>query len=452
VGNVFSNYGGGTPNRQTPEYWNGNVPWLSSGDIKATSISTSTETITQRGLEESAARLCRKGSVLVVVRSGILKHTLPVALLETEAAINQDLKAFDSGDNRLNAWLALAWRASARQLLAENREGTTVQSVKLETLLGFDLPVPPLSEQHRIVVKLETLLEKVEASQQRLAKIPVLLRRFRQSVLAAACSGHLTADWREGQNAPGLDAPGLANNGPQTDPLVCAPETWSWLPLASLCEPGRPICYGVIKLGAERPNGIPCLRTSDVKPLHIETDGVKRIAPKISSEYERSVLRGGEVLVNVRGTLGGVAAVPPSLQGWNISREVAVVPVANALPQFVALWVASLPCQSWLSSRAKGVAYTGINIEDLRLLPVAVPPATEQREVVRRVNELFALADALEVRFAKAKEHVGKLTPSLLAKAFRGQLVPQDRNDEPASALLARVQAARRESAQNGAR
>src|SRR6266481_3381847 len=109
-------------------------------------------------------------------------------------------------------------------------------------------------------------------------------------------------------------------------------KNWRWLPLQSLCDPNRSICYGVIKLGADVPDGIPCLRTSDVKPLLIDTTSVKRIATNISDEYRRTLLRGGEVLVNVRGTLGGVALVPDLLRGWNISREVAVVPVQSVVP------------------------------------------------------------------------------------------------------------------------
>jgi hypothetical protein len=102
------------------------IPWLSSGDIKSDIVGEATETITEAGLAESCARLCRPGSVLVVVRSGILKHTLPVAITSRRAAINQDIKCFDSGNNDLNRWLVIVLRASERVLLAENREGTTV--------------------------------------------------------------------------------------------------------------------------------------------------------------------------------------------------------------------------------------------------------------------------------------------------------------------------------------
>ena len=108
-----------------------------------------------------------------------------------------------------------------------------------------------------------------------------------------------------------------------------------------------------------------------------------------------------------------------------ISREVALVPCVPIVDRkFVALWIASNRSQNWLSGVEKGVAYTGINLEDLRLLPTALPPASEQQEIVRRVEALFKTADALEARYVKAKAHVDKLTQSILAKAFRGELLP----------------------------
>jgi type I restriction enzyme S subunit len=124
------------------------------------------------------------------------------------------------------------------------------------------------------------------------------------------------------------------------------------------------ITYGVIKLGPVTPDGVPCLRTSNVRRLHIDKSGLKFIARPLSDEYSRTVLRGGEVLVNVRGTLGGVAVASREMQGWNVSREVAVVPVDPRLADsdFVAYWIASQASQRWLGGVKKGAAYVGINI------------------------------------------------------------------------------------------
>lgn len=296
---------------------------------------------------------------------------------------------------------------------------TRAQPKRVSTL---KVPVTPLSEQKRIADKLDVLLARVDAACERLDRVPALLKRFRQSVLTAAASGALTEDWRGKQ---------------QTG--------WEEFPLADLCERDRVITYGVVKLGNTVPDGIPCLRTSNVRWLSIEVDDIKRISKNLSDCYRRTILRGNEVLVNVRGTLGGVAAVDASMTDWNVSREVAVIPTNECMSnaKFLALFIASDKSQRWLTSVQKGVAYTGINIEDLRTLPVSLPPLPEQNEIVRRVEALFALADKVQARYDAARARVDRLAPALLAKAFRGELVPQDPDDEPAVQLLQRLRAAK---------
>lgn len=297
--------------------------------------------------------------------------------------------------------------------------GGSLTRAQPKRVAGFPVPVAPVNEQKRIADKLDTVLTRVDAVNTRLARVAPILKRFRQSVLAAATSGRLTEDWRK------------TRGGPQAEKTT----------LQSICQQHRVITYGVVKLGDETPGGTPCLRTSNVRWLRFELEGMKLIHPALSAEYKRTVLCGGEVLVNVRGTLGGVAVATSEMAGWNVSREVAVVPVdqKTADPAFIALWIASEDCQRWLTGVTKGVAYTGINIEDLRTLPLELPGKEEQAEIVRRVETLFAFADRLEARLQTAQTATERLTPALLAKAFRGELVPQDPNDEPASELLKRL-------------
>ena len=311
--------------------------------------------------------------------------------------------------------------------MSELVQGALYPAVRSKDVRGFEAPLAPLNEQKRIADKLDAVLARVDACREHLDRVPAILKRFRQAVLAAAISARLTEEWRS-QVKSKIDS-----------------GTWGKTVLVNLCQLGRVITYGVIKLGNEVSDGVPCLRTSNVRWLRIDTDGIKRIAPSLSAEYSRTILEGSEVLVNVRGTLGGVAVAASEMRGWNVSREVAVVPVdaSKAAPAFLALWIASDRSQNWLSDVEKGVAYIGINIEDLRNLPVELPPMKEQHEIVRRVETLFAYADRLEARYTAARARIERLTPALLAKAFRGELVPQDPNDEPPAVMLERIRAAR---------
>lgn len=344
---------------------------------------------------------------------------------------------------------------------------SAVAGVHLTSGRAQNMPIPfaPLDEQKRIVAKVEELLARVNAARERLAKVQTSLKRFRQAVLSAACSGRLTADWRNGREKIETGKAVLqqisGNKGfikvpNNEDPIELPeiPERWAWSRCEYLSDPKRIITYGVIKLGPAFEDGVGVLRSSDVRWLQIDKDHVKRISPDIAAKYSRTFLKGGEILVTVRGTLGGISVVPMEMAGYNISREVALVPLHPKLDtQFFSYAIASIWSQNWLSEVTKGVAYTGINIKDLKRLPLPVPPIAEQREIVTRVKALFRLADAIGKRVEAATGRAEKLTQAILAKAFRGQLVSTEaelarckgRSYEPASVLLARIKAEQEE-------
>ncbi|MBI4660017.1 MAG: restriction endonuclease subunit S [Verrucomicrobia bacterium] len=330
--------------------------------------------------------------------------------------------------------------------ILENFKGSAQGGINQTFAPNTEVPLAPLTEQRRIVAKLETLLGKVDASQQRLAKIPVLLKRFRHSVLAAACSGRLTADWREERTTDCTDdtdkkpsvksAKSVVKNWVSED-LPELPETWSWVALGdySRCFRGRftprprndPRYFGgkhpFIQIGnLPREGGFV---TSHTQTLNDEGLAVSRKFPK-----------GTVVIAIVGATIGntGVLAydmcVTDSIVGLETGDE-----LGN---RYVELFLRHKKDDIRQTSYSSG-GQPNINLAALNPYPLALPPLPEQQEIVRRVEGLFALADQLEERLAKARGQVAKLTPSLLARAFAGKLVPQDPNDEPAADLLKRL-------------
>jgi type I restriction enzyme, S subunit len=364
----------------------------------------------------------------------------------------------------------------------ENTPSSTVKHLSSKSVEEIPLPLPPLAEQRRIVAQVNALLATRASARQRLANTSHTLTRLRQATLAAACSGRLTAEWRsmEGDRETASDlfswiqhsrlnrkaAARFGRSHTSTDLQVTAPDAdamsstslpslpqeWAWAECGGLCRPERSLTYGVIKLGNSVESGVPTLRSSDVRYLRIEANRVKRIDPAIAAAYSRTFLEGGEILVTVRGSLGGVAVVPDDMRGFNVSREVAIVPIETALDaDYVAYAIASPWSQDWLREVARGVTYTGVNIEDLKRLPLPVPPPAEQREIVRRVKQFFALVESADERVQVAAEKSERVPEAILAKAFRGELVPTEaelavaeaRDYESASALLERVRAQR---------
>jgi len=329
----------------------------------------------------------------------------------------------DIVDGRFLRWnLWLHWK---RGLFNDKCKHWVNQStLPKDALLEDEVVVPPVAEQRRIVAKLETLLGKVDASQQRLAKIPVLLKRFRQSVLAAACSGRLTADWRE-QN-------GVSEEFETTTVDAIAEYVGGFAYKSpTFLEAGK---HQVIRIGNVRP----FVLNLSASPVFIPDD--------IAADTERFKLKADDIVISMTGTKYkrdyGCAGIVRETDGsLFLNQRVARIRCGKSvLPKFLLFWLQTDLFRDFFFSGETGNVNQGnVGAGGIRNAPIELPPLPEQQEIVRRVEGLFALADQLEVRLAKARGQVDALTPSLLARAFAGKLVLQNPNDEPAEKLLERI-------------
>lgn len=296
---------------------------------------------------------------------------------------------FNADRRYLYYWLTME---STVKEIDRTSTGARMPRANVEAILDFPIPLPPLPEQQRIVAILD-------------------------EAFAGLATATANAE-KNLKNARELFESNLNATFEQTD------RTWQTKSLEELCEDDRIITYGVIKLGREFPSGVPCLRTSNVRWLRIDLEGIKRIAPDLSKEFRRTILRGGEVLVNVRGTLGGVAVVQPGMKGWNVSREVAVVPVdaGRIESAYLAHFIATKRSQNWLTDVQKGLAYVGINIADLRTLPISFPGRNRQLQLIARLQELSYEARKLEAIYNRRLLQLAELRQAILHAAFSGEL------------------------------
>ncbi|WP_078578475.1 restriction endonuclease subunit S [Salipaludibacillus agaradhaerens] len=188
---LFNIFGGGTPSKSKDDYWNGDIPWISAKDMKKTYISGTQDYITKEGLENSSAKLAKKGSVVMVVRSGILQRTLPVGFLLTECAVNQDLKVFDSGDEIVNKYLMWYVKGNEKNLLHNySKSGTTVNSIEFEKLKSHEIILPPMDVLKKKINKIENLVRKEESSMSILKSV-TSIEDLKASILAKAFRGEL---------------------------------------------------------------------------------------------------------------------------------------------------------------------------------------------------------------------------------------------------------------------
>ena len=326
--------------------------------------------------------------------------------------------------------------------LDELKTGTSDSGVNLtqDKFKGLLLPVPPLPEQHRIVEKVEALLEQVNRAKERLDRVPLILKRFRQAVLAAACSGELTREWRsdDGGREP--------------------PKGWRACELQKLAEnTPSAICAGpfgtIFKAHDFRDNGIPIIFLRHVAPGEYRTakPGFMDKA-KWEELFRPYSVWGGELLVAKLGDPPGCCAIyPKGIGPAMVTPDVIKMTVDEnlAVPEFLMHYLNSEPARQ----RAFGVAYGAtrprMNLDIFRRLEVPVPPLTEQKEIVARVDRLFRLADTIERRVQAAAARANKLPQAILSKAFSGELVPTEaelarlegRTYETAEELLKRVTA-----------
>ena len=273
-----------------------------------------------------------------------------------------------------------------------------VNMPRLGTEAGRQAPfvLAPMNEQRRIADKLDTVLARVDAVNERLARVAPLLKRLRQSVLAAATSGRLTEDWREAKGLP--------------DAHACT--------LGDLIKVSSG--DGLVAKDMRTEGGIPVFGGNGINGYH---DQANVNEPTI-------------VIGRVGYYCGSVHLTPQT--AWVTDNALKVKFDKTKLSRaFLYFGLLGTDLHQNMSSTAQPV----ISGQKIYPLPFHLPSLDEQTEIVRRVELLFAYADRLEARLRAAQTATERLTPALLAKAFRGELVPQDPNDEPAAQLLQRLQA-----------
>ncbi|MCX7512572.1 restriction endonuclease subunit S [Frateuria hangzhouensis] len=315
---------------------------------------------------------------------------------------------------------------------------TRAQPKKVE---GYTIRIAPVAEQKRIAQKLDALLAQVDTLKARIDAIPALLKRFRQSVLASAVSGMFPFPRKDGGDPITTREAKLALG----DELISIPTSWTIASLGQVINPLRKLCYGVVQPGAaDVEQGVEMVRVCDIDDGQIAWQNLRKISRTVDSEYRRSRVMTGDVVLSIVGSIGR-AAIVRSAREVNIARAVARISpeTSKASAEWIFYWLSCPSVQWWLISSSKEVARKTLNLKELSELPVPLPPLSEQTEIVRRVEQLFAFADQLEAKVAAARQRIDMLTQSILVKAFRGELVPHDPNDEPASVLLERIRAKR---------
>jgi type I restriction enzyme S subunit len=306
--------------------------------------------------------------------------------------------------------------------ISDSSLGIAVPNVNASKLSELPVPLPPLNEQKRIVAKLDAIMPRIEVVKERLEKVPRILKRFRQSVLSAAVTGKLTEKWRE----------------EHPDKIE-----WDEKLLGEIIISGPQ--NGLYKSQDYYGNGVLILRIDNFYNGLINSwNSLKRLE-LTEKEKEIYELNNDDIVINRVNSLpflGKSALVRGLVEKCVFESNMMRIKLDKNMvnPEFL---IRYLNCQHGLTELRKNAKHavnqSSINQQDVKAVNCPIPSLEEQKEIIRQIDNLFVLADKVEGHFKKAKAKVDNLSQSVLAKAFRGELVPQDPNDEPAEKLLERI-------------
>lgn len=354
-----------------------------------------------------------------------------------------------------------------REAIRNLAGGVNINNIRKEYIENLYFPLPPLAEQNRIVAKLDTLFAQLETIKASMAKIPVLLKEFRQQVLTQAVTGKLTEEWRKGKELEnglksilenrnkyyenlsvenkqkGLKAPKKLDYSDfemfELSSSFKLPEYWAKSNLKNIADL---ITDGEHATPKRTENGYYLLSARNVQNGYISLTNVDYV-PK--EEYDRIKNRcnpeHNDILISCSGTVGRVSVVPENLQ-FVMVRSAALIKFQSntEISKFIEYTLRSDFGQSQINKLQKSTAQANLFLAPIGKIVVPIPSIKEQQEIVSRVESLFAKADAIEQQYQSLKEKIDTLPQALLHKAFKGELTQQLESDGDARELLQQIQ------------
>jgi type I restriction enzyme S subunit len=383
------------------------------------------------------------GSKRLVGRGGMVREDADIAFPDTMIRIRFDETKV------CPAYGALIWDAPLVRTQIESAARTTagIYKVSQRDLRELRIPLPPIEEQKRVAAAIEEQFSRLDAGVAALERVRQNLKRMRAAVLQAGMTGGLVPHSDE-DVASILERISMerravwraATNKPYREPLkpgtfaLPVPKHWCIASLEQITDPVRVICYGILMPKEDIKNGIPYVRVKDMRGWSIDVAGLKKTSPEIAAKYARASLHAGDILLAIRGSYGRVAIIPPELNGGNITQDSARIASHPDIDhRYLLYYLGGSVANRYYAEVARGVAVKGVNIGDLKSMPIPIPPRQEQEAIADEIERQFALLDNAEAVLQAATSRGKSLRSSILAVAFSGGLVSQDPTDEPAS-------------------
>ena len=400
--------GGGTPSRETAAYWNGDIPWVSPKDMKSERIIGAEESITAEGLENSSSSLVAAGAVLLVVRSGILKHTIPVAINDVPVALNQDMKAIRFAADSCLSDFFLRWVQGLNDalLLAWAKQGATVESIEHDYFAEAILPLPPAHEQAAIAVFLDRETAKIDALIAEQEKLITLLKEKRQALISHAVT-------------KGLD-PNVPMKDSGIEWLGQVPAHWDVARLGMIFRE-------VSDVGAD---DLPILSVSihdGISDKELDEAEMDRKVTRSEDRSKYKAVQPGDLAYNMmRAWQGGFGAV--TVTGQVSPAYVVARPMAEVCTLFIEQLLRTPQAVEQMRRHSRGVTDFRLRLYwgEFKNIRVALPPLREQQAILDAATIETAKFDSLVGEAQGAIELLKERRTALVSAAVTGKIYVLD--------------------------
>jgi type I restriction enzyme S subunit len=420
LGQVAETTSGGTPDRQYSSYYGGDIPWIKSGDLNDGLIEECEEYITEEGLKNSSAKIYPKGTLVVALYGATVGKT---GILTFNSASNQAVCAItplnSSAMNEFLFWFLRYKRPDFLNSSFGGAQPNISQKVLRETLL----PLPPTELQEKICAYLKIIESRQRGAKnlippilpEPLAKVNRIVARIEELAEKIEEARGLRREASEETNAL-LDA--SVNN------IFQGIESISAKPLAQLTSK---IGSGSTPPGGRSnypSSGIPFIRSLNVRMRRFTWTDVVFIDQETHENMKGTKVKPNDVLLNITGaSIGRVACAPNDLVEANVNQHVAIIrPLADLDSRYLMYWLSQPKIQSFINDKQKGATRQGFTKAQIEALLIPFPSLSDQRNVAAHLDALQARVDSLKRMQAESSAELDALLPSILDKAFRGEL------------------------------
>lgn len=408
---------GGTPSRKIPEYYNGDIPWIKTGELNDDYIFETEEHITEEAISHSSAKLFPVNTVAIAMYGATIGK---VGILGVAATTNQAC-ACGVSNSLANYKYLFYYARSQKDNFIKKGKGGAQPNISQEIIKSHEFPLPPLSEQHRIVDRIESLFAKLDEARQKAQDALDSFETRKAAILHRAFTGELTSQWRK-EHGVGM-------------------ESWENSTVGQVCHDVK---VGIVikpsQYYTDEEKGTPAFRSANVRENRIDDFDWVYLNHTGMENNSRSIVHTGDVLVVRSGNPGTACVVSEKFDGYNAIDILIAVPDHRKISsEFLCAYTNSPFGKKLIFENKRGMALAHFNVKGYSGLPIRVPQLNEQAKIICIIDDLLAKEQQAKEAAEGVLEQIDLIKKAILARAFRGELGTNDPSEESAVELVKRV-------------